>query len=133
VAENAVERAKPESEVYESVTKAAPPEPDADQVAPVEKPKSDALDLSAQNNQEQSKLQEQTRLQNPLTTEAQPGIEAQPQTEPRPSVADNGELPRTAGETPLIALIGILCVAGGLALRVLPGANRERSEPQLNS
>jgi len=44
------------------------------------------------------------------------------QPEPAPAVSDEDDsrqLPRTAGELPLVALIGALCVGAGLGLRVL--------------
>ena len=44
------------------------------------------------------------------------------QPEPAPAVSDEDDsrqLPRTAGELPLVALIGALCVGAGLVLRVL--------------
>ncbi len=52
----------------------------------------------------------------------EPEQEAVPAPAPEPSTteqADNRELPRTAGELPLIALIGLLCLGAGLGLRVL--------------
>ena len=51
----------------------------------------------------------------PAEPEQQPAPEAPSTTEQ----ADNRELPRTAGELPLIALIGALCLGAGLGLKVL--------------
>jgi hypothetical protein len=49
-------------------------------------------------------------------------VEPEQQPAPAPSTSEqteNRELPRTAGELPLVALIGLLCLGAGLGLRVL--------------
>jgi len=53
----------------------------------------------------QPEVQRETQAETPVTTE-------QSQNEPR-------ELPRTAGELPLTALIGMLCLGAGLGMKVL--------------
>jgi hypothetical protein len=53
----------------------------------------------------QPEVQRETHAETPVTTE-------QSQNEPR-------ELPRTAGELPLTALIGMLCLGAGLGMKVL--------------
>jgi len=72
-------------------------------------------DLGNLNDKEQEQVQEQTPV-----TEEQPTQIAQNDTE-RPITDQNNEreLPRTAGELPMIGLIGMLCLGFGLGLRVL--------------
>lgn len=62
-----------------------------------------------------------------------PEVQPEPQPEPQPApqvhqeepapapsvTEDKGELPATAGELPLIALIGVMCLGAGVGLRVI--------------
>jgi hypothetical protein len=47
-----------------------------------------------------------------------PAVQEEQPAEP-PAVTENRELPATAGELPLIALIGVLCLGAGFGLKVL--------------
>jgi hypothetical protein len=70
----------------------------------------------AVQEQEEQKVEEEVQI----AENQQPEPVQQP--EPAPAVSDEDdsrELPRTAGELPLVALIGVLCVGAGLGLRVL--------------
>ena len=66
---------------------------------------------------QQSKVEQETSEQSSVQTET----EVQQQEKPAENVAQNepGELPRTAGELPLIALIGWVCLGAAIARRVL--------------
>jgi hypothetical protein len=66
---------------------------------------------------QQSNVEPETSEQSSVQTET----EVQPQEKPAENVAQNepGELPRTAGELPLIALIGCVCLGAALGRRVL--------------
>jgi len=61
---------------------------------------------------------ESTESTAPPTTE-QNTEQNNTKTEQQNNTAENQELPRTAGELPLITLIGVLCLGGGLGLKVL--------------
>ena len=65
---------------------------------------------------QQSKLEQETPEQSQVNTET----EVQLQEKPAEDVAQNepGELPRTAGELPLIALIGCVCLGAAVGHRV---------------
>jgi hypothetical protein len=52
-------------------------------------------------------------------TEPTPNVEQQPSTPAPATTEESQELPRTAGELPLIGLIGVLCLGAGVGLRVL--------------
>jgi hypothetical protein len=65
---------------------------------------------------------------NVAQNEPQPEVQPEQQTEVQiaqnttvtpPEVQETRELPRTAGELPLIALIGVLCLGAGFGLKVL--------------
>lgn len=66
---------------------------------------------------QQSNVEQETPQQSSVQTET----EVQQQEKPADNVAQNepGELPRTAGELPLIALIGWVCLGAAIARRVL--------------
>lgn len=66
---------------------------------------------------QQSNVEQETPQQSSVQTET----EVQQQEKPAENVAQNepGELPRTAGELPLIALIGWVCLGAAIARRVL--------------
>jgi hypothetical protein len=53
------------------------------------------------------------------TLKAGPEVQQQKPTEAPAITEEDQELPRTAGELPLIALIGLLCVGAGLGLKVI--------------
>jgi hypothetical protein len=61
--------------------------------------------------------------QAPAIAEAKPPEVQQQEAEPAPPVTEEStnqrELPKTAGELPLMALIGVLFLGGGIGLRVL--------------
>jgi type IV secretory pathway VirB10-like protein len=71
-----------------------------------------------QHNEENTQIAQNTepapvRAQEPQVQQPAPQTQAPAPTE------ENRELPRTAGELPLIALIGALCLGAGLGLKVL--------------
>jgi hypothetical protein len=68
--------------------------------------------------------EEQPPAQPPAIAESQPPEVQQPAAPPAPAPApapeeNRRELPKTAGELPLMALIGLLCLGGGIGLKVL--------------
>jgi hypothetical protein len=94
------------SEVVEekpSVAQSAPTEPYVEQKQEVERQDLDKPTEIAQNTQPEVQQQ-------PVQP---PSSEAAPVTE------ENTELPRTAGELPLVALIGALCLGAGVGMKVL--------------
>jgi hypothetical protein len=73
--------------------------------------------------QEQPAVQEQEQ-EVQIAQNEQPEVQREPiqEAEQAPAVSDDDaseELPATAGELPLVALIGVLCLGAGLGLRVL--------------
>jgi len=106
--ETSVVQEKPsEPEPAPAVAENTPVEPAVDQ----EQVEQQNLDNSA-NQIAQNTQPEQPEVQQPAPAPAAPASTEQ-------SKEENQELPRTAGELPLTALIGILCLGGGLGLRVL--------------
>ena len=100
VTESAANITKSEStEVVEpSVPESTPSEPSVEQKQEVEQPTE-----IAQNTQ-------------PEVQQPQP-VETSPET--APVTEESSELPRTAGELPLVALIGALCLGAGIGMKVL--------------
>ena len=97
-----------------SVAEAAPPPVDQEQQVEQQNLDKSGQGEIAQNTENtssisktESEVQQQKPSEVPATTERQPVTE------------ENRELPRTAGEVPLLAMIGALCLAAGLGLRVL--------------
>ena len=82
---------------------------------------------STESITQEAKVEQENIEQQPAEQIAQnevktPEPEVQQQQAPPEAVAQNetpSELPRTAGELPLIALIGIACLGAGLGMRVL--------------
>ena len=75
---------------------------------------------------EQKQEVEQTDLEQPtqIAQNTQPEVQQQqpvetPSPEAAPVTQESSELPRTAGELPLVALIGALCLGAGLGMKVL--------------
>jgi hypothetical protein len=91
-----------------------------------EKPVAEST-TSTESITQESKVEQENVEQQPADQIAQnevktPEPEVQQQQAPAEAVAQNetpNELPRTAGELPLIALIGIACLGAGLGMRVL--------------
>ena len=58
-----------------------------------------------------------------IAQNTEPAVQQQPVEAPAPEAApvteENNELPRTAGELPLIVLIGALCLGAGIGMKVL--------------
>ena len=98
--ESAANITKSEStEVVEpSVAESTPSEPSVEQKQEVEQPTE-----IAQNTQ-------------PEVQQRQP-VETSPET--APVTEESSDLPRTAGELPLVALIGALCLGAGIGMKVL--------------
>jgi len=89
--------------------------------APIVEP---AREEAAVVEQEQAAVQEEPVQAEEESVEIAQNQQPEPvqQPEPAPAVSDEDdsqELPATAGELPLVALIGVLCVGAGLGLRVL--------------
>jgi len=89
--------------------------------APIVEP---AREEAAVVEQEQAAVQEEPVQAEEESVEIAQNQQPEPvqQPEPAPAVSDEDdsqELPRTAGELPLVALSGVLCVGAGLGLRVL--------------
>ena len=80
--------------------------------APEETPNVDQEQQAEQKNEDD--VQQIAQNENPEVQ--QPEVQ---EPAPAPVTEQNRELPRTAGELPLIALIGVLCVGGGLGLKVI--------------
>jgi len=92
-----------------SVAENQQPEPVAEENQRVEQQEStEPVGQIAQNDN--SNLNRESEVQE----EAAPAAPAAPA-----QTTENRELPRTAGELPLIALIGVLCLGGGLGLKVI--------------
>ena len=97
-----------------SVAEAAPPPVDQEQQVEQQNLDKSGQGEIVQNTENtssisktESEVQQQKPSEVPATTERQPVTE------------ENRELPRTAGELPLLAMIGALCLAAGLGLRVV--------------
>jgi hypothetical protein len=76
----------------------------------------------AQNNTQsntQSEVSNTTKTETSSTTSTSEQSKAVQDNTVQNQTAENKQLPRTAGELPLIALIGLLCVGGGLGMKVL--------------
>src|SRR5262245_28224153 len=67
---------------------------------------------------EQQDLDKPTEIAQNTQPEVQPPVEP-PSSEAAPVTAENKELPRTAGELPLVALIGALFLGAGVGLKIL--------------
>ena len=75
---------------------------------------------------EQKQEVEQTDLEKPteIAQNTQPDVQQQqpvetPSSEAAPVTEESSELPRTAGDLPLVALIGVLCLGAGVGMKVL--------------
>ena len=89
-----------------SVTEPAAPA----EAAPAE-PESAAIAQENQENEQNLKTETEVQREKPIE---------EPQSASAPGAEEiNRELPRTAGELPLIALIGVLCLGAGLGLKVI--------------
>jgi len=99
-----------ETAVFEEKPSVAEPAVDQEQAA--EQENVDNPELIAQNDNESNlKTDSEVQREKPAEPET-PAVTEQ-------SNSNNQELPRTAGELPLIALIGALCLGAGLGLKVL--------------
>jgi len=105
----------------------APEEPavvEQEQAAIVEQEQPVVEEQAAVIEEEQPAVQEQEQ-EVQIAQNEEPEVQREPiqEAEPAPAVSDEEdsqeELPRTAGELPLVALIGVLCLGAGLGLRVL--------------
>jgi hypothetical protein len=87
--------------------------------APEPEPAPPVAEAQPQPTEEAPAIAENTQPQ----PEAPAAAPAEPEQQPAPAApteqAENKELPRTAGELPLIALIGLMCLGAGLGLKVL--------------
>ena len=102
----------------ENVTKAElPPVQEAKPTpAPEPEPAPPVVEEQPQPTEEAPAIAENTQPE----PEAPAAAPAEPEQQPAPTEqTENRELPRTAGELPLMALIGLLCLGAGLGLRVL--------------
>ena len=102
----------------ENVTKAElPPVEEAKPApAPEPEPAPPVVEEQPQPTEEAPAIAENTQPE----PEAPAAAPAEPEQQPAPTEqTENRELPRTAGELPLIALIGLLCLGAGLGLKVL--------------
>ena len=102
----------------ENVTKAElPPVEEAKPApAPEPEPAPPVVEEQPQPTEEAPAIAENTQPE----PEAPAAAPAEPEQQPAPTEqTENRELPRTAGELPLIALIGALCLGAGLGLKVL--------------
>jgi len=102
-----------EPEVAPTEPEAAPaPAPEVDQTADLnrQEPTSDVLTNQEQEQSTVTEEQVPQIAQNDTSSQQPPSV-----TEP----SQERELPRTAGELPMIGLIGMLCLGLGLGLRVL--------------
>jgi len=79
-------------------------------------------DLIAQNEQPSDLKAESNEVirEKPAETTPEPAVEAPPSATPQQSERENaaGELPRTAGELPLLGLVGTLSLGLGFAVRL---------------
>ena len=86
----------------------------AESTPSVEKTEEESVQI-AQNDNTSTLKSEPEEVQREKPAEETQAVTEEKKTEP----AKTEELPRTAGELPLIALIGALCVASGLGLKAL--------------
>lgn len=73
----------------------------------------------AQNNNNESNLNTNSDLNTNTNPNTNANVNTETTTTPVQNQEPPKELPRTAGELPLIALIGLLCLGGGWGVRVL--------------
>jgi hypothetical protein len=71
--------------------------------------------------QEQAAVQENQEVEQPveIAQNTEPAILEERPAEPPAVATEERELPRTAGDLPLTALIGVLCLGAGLGMRVV--------------
>jgi hypothetical protein len=85
----------------------------------VEQPVQEETQIAQNEEQEPLKTEPEIERTKPVEPEvAEPGTFEEPVSE-EPAPAESEELPRTAGELPLVGLIGMLCLGLGLGLKVL--------------
>ena len=76
------------------------------------------VEQTPQVDQEQKvEIAQNTEPAAPVKSE--PEVQQEKPSETPSATDESGELPRTAGELPLVALIGVLCLGAGLGLKVL--------------
>jgi len=98
----------------------------SDSTEVVEEKPSVAESTPSEPSVEQKQEVEQTDLERPteIAQNTQPEVQQQqpvetPSPEAAPVTQESSELPRTAGELPLVALIGALCLGAGVGMKVL--------------
>jgi hypothetical protein len=115
------ETASPTTATAENVTKSElPPVEEAKPTpAPEPEPAPPVVEEQPQPTEEAPAIAENTQPEPPAVAPVEPAQQPAPEAPSTTEPTNTRELPRTAGELPLIALIGLLCLGAGLGLKVL--------------